>query len=477
MKQIELNPSHFHPLSFCDSNMRLVEYEGQLLRAIGAQKMGFYRNLFDSGVMDSIIEKRLFVPTTVTDLCSENFPFILRHERVKRITYPNEWAPEALKSAGAMVLDLQMALLERGYMAVDIYPWNILFQQSRPVFLDLGSITRPSLHGANRAIDEFHRYYIRPLKIAAQGRWRYAVMLFADYYKGVTYDDFKLLGAGGLESAGYRIARPALALVRKIKAQAPAPLKKRMRVLLDGQRNESVEQLTESIKHKFARARTALEQINLSDPHPWARYYEEFSQHGQSWTDSSDWNIKQHNVKTILSKVHPKSLLDMCSNRGWYSVLAESMGIEVIACDVIPDVMDQLFRQSVQQNLNIYPVVMDFRYPTPACGVANKWFKAATERLRCDMVMCLATMHHLVFSGWLSFDQIIEGLHAFTDKWLLIEFIPRDDELVKRLLTSNYDWYNEKNFVAAVENRFYIRQRLPSYESPRVLMLCEKREV
>ena len=117
---------------------------------------------------------------------------------------------------------------------------------------------------------------------------------------------------------------------------------------------------------------------------------------------------------------------------------------------------------------------MDFRYPTPATGTDNHWFKAATERLNCDMVICLNGLHHLARGVGLSFKQITEGLESFTSRWLLLEMIGPDDEWGKKY--GDCDWYREDNLIKALEARFSILRRLPSDQPSRTLFLCEKKQ-
>jgi hypothetical protein len=138
--------------------------------------------------------------------------------------------------------------------------------------------------------------------------------------------------------------------------------------------------------------------------------------------------------------------------------------------------MNQLYRQIRKTDRNVYPVVMDFRFPTPARGVANRGFAPATERLRSEMVMCLAAVHHLGIHAGLSFDLIAEGLRSFTSRWVLVEFVPPEDETAKEYLAGTpRPWYTEPEFMAALQRRFETVERLPSYESPRTLILCRQR--
>src|SRR4051794_25646218 len=106
MKRITLDPSLSHPLSYASTSMRLFQYEGMLLRGIDAARAPGTRQLLETGVLQKMIERGLFVQTEISDYSSDEYPLILQHEKIPTITYPNEWAPEALKAAGMAVLDL-----------------------------------------------------------------------------------------------------------------------------------------------------------------------------------------------------------------------------------------------------------------------------------------------------------------------------------------------------------------------------------
>jgi len=153
------------------------------------------------------------------------------------------------------------------------------------------------------------------------------------------------------------------------------------------------------------------------------------------------------------------------------------MGIRVVSSDVVPEMMNQLYLTARNGDRDIYPIVMDFCDPSPARGVANNWFKPATERFRSEMVMCLAAVPTLVFGSQLSFDQIVAGLAAFSEKWLLVEFIPREDEIAGKYWEARqHHWYTQANFVHALEHHFRIRRTYLSFPATRKLFLCERNE-
>jgi SAM-dependent methyltransferase len=203
----------------------------------------------------------------------------------------------------------------------------------------------------------------------------------------------------------------------------------------------------------------------------WLEYYDGFF---PSFSPSDEWTAKHISVHQALSDLKPDSVLDIGSNRGWYSQLATLQGSRVVAFDVDEGCITQLYYDSKEKNLPILPLVMDFRNPSPGYGLCNQWLAPATERLKCDMVLALALIHHLVFKQHLNFDQIINGLSIFSKRWLLVEFIPRDDRYVREWWSERFSWYTLDNFISALKKQFHNVRILPSYPEPRVLLLCEK---
>jgi hypothetical protein len=167
-------------------------------------------------------------------------------------------------------------------------------------------------------------------------------------------------------------------------------------------------------------------------------------------------------------------VLDIGSNRGWYSQLAALGGSQVVAFDVEETCITQLYCDAKENNLPILPLVMDLRNPSPAYGLCNQWFAPAIERLKCDMVFALALVHHLVFREHFNFEQIVDALSVFSKRWLLVEFIPSDDRYVREWWSEAFSWYTLDNFIDMLKKRFHNVRILPSYPKPRVLLLCEK---
>jgi len=221
------------------------------------------------------------------------------------------------------------------------------------------------------------------------------------------------------------------------------------------------------------KVRREVEALTLPPPKGgWSEYYKDCF---PSFSPSEEWTTKEHSVRQALLDSRPGSVLDIGSNVDWYSQLAALLGCRVVAIDTDEGCVAQLYRDIKKKNLPILPLVMDFRAPSPGYGLGNLAALPATARLKCDMVMALALVHHLVFKQHLNFEQIIAGLSIFSTRWLLVEFIPREDMYVRDWWSERYSWYNLENFVAVLRRHFHRVESYASFPDPRVLLLCEKK--
>jgi hypothetical protein len=92
------------------------------------------------------------------------------------------------------------------------------------------------------------------------------------------------------------------------------------------------------------------------------------------------------------------------------------------------------------------------------------------------LVLALALIHHLAISNNVPLPQIAD-FFADAGKWLVIEFVPKSDSQVQKLLSSRVDIfpnYTRESFEAAFAERFSIREKAAVEESERFLYLMEK---
>src|SRR5262249_40956898 len=109
---------------------------------------------------------------------------------------------------------------------------------------------------------------------------------------------------------------------------------------------------------------------------------------------------KQRFVEEALSEFKPRRVLDVGCNTGHYSLIAAQMGAEVIAIDIDPVVIGELWRRCDAEKINVLPLVINLARPTPRVGWRNQECAAFLDRSRgrSDAVMMLALIHHMLVS-------------------------------------------------------------------------------
>jgi len=462
-KRIPLEEVNFHPMSIMDDAGRLFWYQGLLYRGINRDWAPFYRELIERGTIDDLVKKGLLVHTEVSNLKVDNFELVLKHDVLPFVSYPHEWCAEMLRQAALRVLDLEIELRQRGLILKDSHPWNVLFNHCNPIYVDVGSIVSGDNTDSDWKVhEEFCRFFWYPLQLMAHDHERMASLLLQDE-QGVLEAEVRLLAPNGGRSI------PAIArwlMKGCVPVHARGPLRKVLACLgitapMSGTRPDLIRTMRRQVESlEFPYRKT-----------PWSEYYaSEFP----LFVPCEEWTEKHKSMYAILSQTRPHSVLDIGSNRGWYTQLAAKLGSNVVAFDVDNSSIGKLYDEARGQNLRILPLKIDFRSPTPFYFGRHQWAIPTENRLQCEMVFGLALVHHLVFKQYMNFQQIVDGLAAFSSKSLVVEFIPREDIFVREWWSDRYSWYTLEEFKKSLYRFYRTITTFPSFPEPRLILLCEK---
>ncbi|MBD0366285.1 MAG: SAM-dependent methyltransferase, partial [Flavisolibacter sp.] len=126
---------------------------------------------------------------------------------------------------------------------------------------------------------------------------------------------------------------------------------------------------------------------------------------------------------------------------------------------------------------NIHPIITDLANPTPAIGVNNEERASLLQRVHCDLVLALAFIHHLAIGKNIPIVMIANQLKRM-GTFLIIEFVPKEDEKIKVMLSSKkdiYDWYNQESFEVVFSEHYSILERQEIAKSGRHLYLMQVR--
>jgi hypothetical protein len=436
-RQIPPGEVRFHPLSVAGHGGRVFWWNGGLYRGISAEHAAHYQSLFNRGIVKRLIEQKLLVETQITDLELQPYALILKHRVLPAVTYAPEWPSAMLQAAAELTLTLQENLLAEGLMLHDAHPFNVLFDGIHPLFVDLGSIVPANgladSTGHWPAYDEFCRFFLNPLKVMAAGHARVARWLMHDNHQGITKATTAALCREPEPSA-----TPKLTAIESLR-QAQAELR--------------------SLKPLVAKTE-------------WSTYW---SGEGDfpDFDNQAGWNEKRRCIARLFQQLKPRTMLDIGSNRGWFSQLAARAGTAVLATDLDEQSLNLLHDDTVSNGLPIQPLLMDFGNPLPGYGINNCWLEPAMDRLKSDLVLALAVVHHMTHKQYLRFEQIVDGLAALSNRWVIVEFIAREDIHVARW-PKGPDWYTLENFSAELQKRFRSIQQFPSDIDHRFILLCGK---
>ncbi|MCK4302861.1 MAG: class I SAM-dependent methyltransferase [Candidatus Eisenbacteria sp.] len=463
-KRLRLIEIDRDPSSYVDPNGYVFQYDGGYYRAIRVEQTPFYKSLFTDGTIDALVAEHHLVPSSITGLAIEDadLGLVLKHERISPTSYCVEWCPAMLLDAAAVTIDLLSALLDRGAILQDAYPWNILFRGTQPFFVDLTSIVEIQTPVIWPAYDQFQAFFLRPLALCAQGHGAVARALLHDNIAGISRKAFVQCS-----TFAYKLTHPldGFGLWVDQRIQSTPALKTRLRQAA----NRAPITVDRTVRARFfGTLRRKLKAFRF-DVHPdvWAPYYEQIA-------PDVDKEAKLKAVSALIDRLHPETICDLGCNTGVFSVLAARTGARIIAIDSSETCISRLYARAKADSLSITPLLSDVLCPTPAFGFMSAQYPSLIERATSDVVLCLALMHHLHITGRQSFDRIARLMSALAKKDLIFEFVAMDDANNDLLGAGREIDYSLDDVQRELHRYFPQIEALPSDRATRKILLCSK---
>ena len=154
-------------------------------------------------------------------------------------------------------------------------------------------------------------------------------------------------------------------------------------------------------------------------------------------------------VNDFSKKYKPKTIVDIGCNDGLYSFECLRAGAEkVIGFDIDINSIERAYKKAVKENLNFLPLYFNALNPSSKLGWNEKERKSFNERINFDAMIALAFEHHLALANNIPLEETIKWLMNIAPKGL-IEFVDKNDETVKKMLSLKGDIfpdYNLQNF-------------------------------
>lgn len=452
------------PASFRDPSGFLFFKDGLIYRQVNTIYKHNYDHLVNSGLYKILVDSGLLISHDEVDI---NYPKsdsaykVLKPELIPFISYPYEWSFSQLKDAALTTLKIQKKALSFGMTLKDCSTYNVQFMKGKPVFIDILSFEKYHEGKPWVAYKQFCQHFLAPLALMSYRDIRLN-QLFRVYIDGIPLDlaasllPFRTRFKFSLLSHIYLHAKSQKHFADKSLKKETAKRKFSLQSFLG-----LVDSLESSVKKlKWSPKDTE-----------WVHYYMDNSY--VSYIDH-----KKQLIAEFLDKINPKTVWDIGANTGLFTRIASNKGIQTISFDVDPACVEMNYLTTVEKReINILPLLFDLTNPSPKIGWENQERMSLLERGLADTVLALALIHHLAISNNLPLEKIALFFKKICSS-LIIEFVPKSDPKVQKLLASREDIfpdYTKKAFESEFSKLFSIQTSVKIRGSERTLYLMESR--
>lgn len=449
-----------HPASYRDNSGFVFRHNGIVYRYVQPVYQPHYDQLMSSGLYDELVKQnRLIAHQEIA--ATNDFGFtggkILQPEQLPFISYPYEWSFDMWKDAALLTLQIAGTAIKKGMILKDATPFNIQFCKGRPVFIDTLSF---EIYEAGKpwiAYQQFCECFLGPL-------------LLMHYCHPDTQRLFTVY------PNGIPMAVLVSLLPKRSKWNMNAFLHVHLQARLAGRGAQN-----RKSENNFSRQKLEILLKGLEG------FVQKLSPKKvkTTWDDYYTGTILGNEylqAKTLLVQAYSKAIdfhtvIDLGANDGHFSRLFEKEKM-VIATDADTNCINELYGQIKKEGRqNILPLVNDLTTPSPAIGWANAERESITGRLKANLVLALALVHHLAIAKNVPLPLIADWLQQMGEH-LIIEFVPREDEKVQLLLQNRadiFDGYNPEQFKLSFEKHFHILQEAQVGNTGRRLFLMKRR--
>lgn len=495
-----------------DRNCALFTDNNMVFRYISAEFAEQAQTLYKSGLIDSLVRKGLLQPGTLRETDIIDYPLVIEHPFIHRLSYPFEWPALVLKEVALAILEIEEIANGYGYTLCDPGPFNVVIQNGNPVYLDYDSLVPIEETPIWTGYDGFRDFILFPLQLYGRklhyvarsilrdiGRYDLdqSIRRLADnkFQRNLLDRMVLVISKRGEITSDNSLNKFAIAcinrilnnrLLKKILEGANYMVRPAIKDNNVSGRTESTD--THQLKALGSRAeflkrlRRKVESLEVSAGSSyWSAYYKNIIETKPPWERPTDlWTTKERNFHEIMCRLNPETALAIGTNTGWYSLMLAHNGASVISLDRDEESVNQLYSYIRKEHLDVLPLIMDIRQPTPEYELNIGTILAATKRCNSEFVMALAISNPMVSSQRVmvsnqivKIEHLVQWLDMFTGKYLLVEFVPIDDVLAKLPSLTEENW-NVQVLREAFGKYFHFEGSWDSYPQGRKLLLFRK---
>ena len=450
------------PGSFRDPAGYLFVRQGILYRQINNGYKEHYQKLIDSGLYKGLVKKGWLVAheETESSLSLDGQAYkVIRPEKLDVISYPYEWSFSQLRDAALLTLDIQKMALERGLSLKDASAYNIQFYQGKPIFID--TLSFETLHEGKPwiAYRQFCQHFLAPLALMAK-----------------TDISLNQLMANNIDGIPLPLASKLLPWKTWFNLSIGVHIHLHARAQAKNANKSVARQVAQKqfSRHSFLALLESLRSVIKglhwhAENTEWFDYYDSNNNYQNNAMASKDAI-----VDAFLQKVPVSLTWDLGANTGRFSRIAARYSKTVCAWDIDPACVELNYLAGKNdKEKKVLPLLLNLANPSPAIGWANEERMSLLERGPADMVLALGLIHHLAIANNVPLEYIAAFL-ARAGNYLLIEFVPKEDSQVRKLLQNREDIfsaYTEENFEQVFSQYFCLLEKQAIPDSLRTLYL------
>ena len=448
--------------SFRDPSGFIFVRDNRVYRQVNQLYRDDYDHLMSSGLYQDLVDKRLLIDHE--EVGREYYQSgeaykVIQPRPVEFISYPYEWCFSQFKDAALATLLVQKRAFEFGMTLKDSSAYNIQFHEGRAILIDTLSFERYRPGQIWYGYRQFCQHFLAPLALMSRRDVRLNQLLRV-YLDGIPLDlagrllgrrtwlSFSLLSHIHLHSRSQKhySDKPA---VKSIKDR------KMGRLGFIG--------LTDSLAAAVRKLHWRPEGTE------WGQYYEDTNYSGVAM------NRKEELVAEFLGDTDAQGVVwDVGANVGRFSRIAATAGLTTVAFDIDPGAVEKHYLLCLDKNeRRILPLVLDLTNPSGGIGWQNRERQSLLDRGPAETALALALVHHLAIANNVPLVKIAEFFGRLCRR-LIIEFVPKHDSQVQRLLASREDIfgdYTQSAFESAFGTFFTIQRSEAIEGSDRTLYL------
>jgi len=453
-----------HPSSYRDPSGFIFEKDGTLYRQVNKVFREDFELFIRSGCYEKLVNKGLLIPhdTIAQNLTGdEQWYTTLQPEKLSFISYPYEWSFDMLKDAALLTLEVMKEALSSGLVLKDATPYNIQWHRGRLVFIDSLSFEKYDETQPWIAYRQFCESFLSPLLLAHYAKMPLQQLLLS-WSDGIPLAITSSLLPWRSKFSIHTYLH--IHLQAKYSAKSPSSTN-----------GKAVAFSRKKLLNLVASLEGLIQKLHLPESKStWSGYYEEASQRTGYLTH------KQEIIGEWLDKIKPlATTADLGANTGEFSALLAARHIQTVAADFDPYCINTLYKSIKKKaEKNIHPLIIDLSKPSPAIGVNNEERDSFINRLDVDLVLALALVHHLAIGKNIPLEKIAAFFRPLS-RYLIIEFVPKQDEKIQLMLTRKkdiYTAYTEENFLQAFQQYYTVIEKKMIAGSERTIYLLKKNE-